>query len=172
MLIIIPNPNQMLQLVKAQKKIIQQNDTSLIFFQNSPLWIPVFADDLSSQKIWKKDELKQYSAQITSIRISAPTVRFDEERQQFAVSSEVFITHTQDGMRKSLINLCKSVISSENQNTTASILPSQEAIEAFQKKISSQETFPMSLKVFRVADSCRQGKNSFAVTDFVWKKIR
>lgn len=164
MLIIIPNPNQMLQLVKAQKKIIQQNDTSLIFFQNSPLWIPVFADALSSQKIWKKDELKQYSAQITSIRISAPTVRFDEERQQFAVSSEVFITHTQDGMRKSLINLCKSV--------PASILPSQEAIEAFQKKISSQETFPMSLKVFRIANAQQQSSNSSAITDFVWKKIR
>jgi len=153
MVVLIPNPNQMLELIKFQKTFIKMHNTKEIcFYQATPLWIPLNTEENFD---FSKDDLTKTAKSITSVQICPPELKLLPEQDTVSLVSQVFINQNQSDLKSQLI-LCKSL-------TNTKII---------QKKISSQEIFPMSLKVFRIGNKIQISENSSALSDFVWKKLR
>lgn len=145
MLVLIPNPNQTALLVKLQKAFISSHQG---FYQQAPLWI-FLKDEKFSGRYFNKDELKQFSAEITKVELEQPEVYFSDSLQRVVLGSGVSVC-TASGVCRAELIICGSVGSQGG---------------------AVQGAFPTKLKIFRVANAVRLDQHSLAVSDFVWKKI-
>ena len=166
MLVLIPNPNQLAQLVKMQKAFIKEANAPQqpIFYQNTPLWIflPEEKFSLSGNKKLIKDELKELSQSILKVELEEPRVYFSENLQRVVLGSHSRIS-TESGLCSAELILCDS-------------LPVKGAASQIKNppdiKELSDLTFPMQLKIFRLADAEELAPNTWAVNESVWRKIK
>ena len=230
MVVIVPNPNQIAELVRAQKGFIKNaNSTSEstnertstqafevpffrrihtphiplycdasvgvcaptlknhIFCQAMPLWIflPFFDNQLSGDEKNKKDELKEVAAKITLVEIEEPHICFSENLQKAILRCQVSVAEA-GGTHQAELILCQSAKvvnhtpASECAETEIFLTQPQSALQSNstlqtpptpQSNSAPHSPFPMQLKIFRVANAVKPDEYSFAITDFVWKKI-
>ena len=160
MLVLIPNPNQMIELLNAQKAFIQQNNRAdgPIFYQSTPLWI--FAEPGSKEfsRDFLKDELKKFAADIQKVELEHPQVYFSTRLQQIVLGCHSRISINSRILQGELI-LCNSAKVATPPTTYKCTEP-------------SLKNFQMQLKVFRVANAVQPDAHSMAITDFVWKKLK
>ena len=165
MLILIPNPNQLAQLVKMQKAFIKEANAPQqpIFYQNTPLWIFLPEDkfSLSGNKKLIKDELKELSQSILKVELEEPLVYFSENLQLRVLGSHSRIS-TVSGVCSAELILCDSL----PVKGTASQIKNPPDIKEL-----SDLAFPLQLKIFRLADAEEVAPNTWAVNDSVWRKI-
>ena len=169
MLVLIPNPNQTAELVKAQKDFLKNSSATVsgtatfppapLFYQNTPLWI--FLEGQYAERDFTKEQLKELAGGIEKVQLSAPQIHFSEKLNQNVFESRAVIKTNKGELEGSLI-LCKSV---KATGTTA------QAQDGAPQQPAPSEAF-MTLKIFRVANAVRPDEHSLAVTDFVWKKLK
>ena len=186
MLVIIPNPNQIAELVRVQKAFIKNANSPAgessparpgtpVFYQHTPLWIFVEPGSSDFSRDFNKEELKGLSAGITKVEIAPPYVYFSENLQQVVLGCQSIISTTSGSLQGEFI-LCNSV-SSQAGAKVVNHTPTSECAEpslnlCYAKVLGGAEvSFPLQLKVFRLANAVRLDKHSMAVSDFVWKKI-
>lgn len=186
MLVIIPNPNQIAELVRVQKAFIKNANSPAgessparpgtpVFYQHTPLWIFVEPGSSDFSRDFNKEELKGLSAGITKVEIAPPYVYFSENLQQVVLGCQSIISTTSGSLQGEFI-LCNSV-SSQAGAKVVTHTPTSECAEpslnlCYAKVLGGAEvSFPLQLKVFRLANAVRLDKHSMAVSDFVWKKI-
>ncbi len=185
MLVLIPNPNQMSQLVQLQKDFIKNanvpaisDSTAPIFYQASPLWIFLPEDKflLSGNEKKIKDELKELSKLILQVELEEPRLYFSEECQQLVLGCHSRISTPKEVCTAELI-LCKTA-SAASAASDVMKTPTSEIAEHLPDKCPafvhglSEIQFPLRLKIFRLAVAVRPNENSLAVSDFVWEKIK
>jgi hypothetical protein len=161
MLVIIPNPNQIAELVRVQKTFIKNATFPPVFYQHTPLWIFIEPGSSDFSRDFNKEELKGLSAGITKVEIEPPNVYFSENLQQVVSGCQSIISTTSGSLQGELI-LCNS--------TSATVVrqsPTSESTEA-----SPAAHFPLQLKIFRLANAVHPDEHSMAVSDFVWKKLK
>ena len=177
MLVLIPNPNQTAQLVKLQKAFIGSHQG---FYQQAPLWI-FLKDENFSGRDFNKDELKQFSAEITKVELEQPEVYFSDSLQRVVLGSGVSVC-TASGVCRAELIICGSVGSQggaamvtargvTEPETSRCTAPLPNLCFANVQGSAVQGAFPTKLKIFRVANAVRLDQHSLAVSDFVWKKI-
>ena len=181
MLVLIPNPNQLAQLVKMQKAFIKEANAPQqpIFYQNTPLWIFLPEDkfSLSGNKKLIKDELKELSQSILKVELEEPLVYFSENLQLRVLGSHSRISTT-SGVCSAELILCKtasaaSVVMKTPTSESDSHLPNIcfANVAGKTEGVVSDLTFPLQLKIFRLADAEELAPNTWAVNESVWKKI-
>ncbi len=157
MLVLIPNPNQTALLVKLQKAFIGSHQG---FYQQAPLWI-FLKDETFSSRDFNKDELKQFSAEITKVELEQPEVYFSDSLQRVVLGSGVSVC-TVSGVCRAELIICGSLKEWEGSSIKVTGTPTSESVGL---------QLPSPLKIFRVANAVRLDQHSLAVSDFVWKKI-
>ena len=165
MLVLIPNPNQTAQLVKLQKAFIGSHQG---FYQQAPLWI-FLKDENFSGRDFNKDELKQFSAEITKVELEQPEVYFSDSLQRVVLGSGVSVC-TASGVCRAELIICAAMVARQTP-TAESTEPLLNLCFANVQGTAVQGAFPTKLKIFRVANAVRLDQHSLAVSDFVWKKI-
>ena len=174
MLVLIPNPNQLAQLVKVQKAFIKEANAPQqpIFYQNTPLWIFLPEDKFShsGNKKLIKDELKELSQSILKVELEEPRVYFSENLQRVVLGSHSRIS-TESGLCSAELILCKtaSVVMKTPTSEIAEHLPDK--CPAFVHGLSEIQ-FPTQLKIFRLAAAEELAPNTYAVNESVWRKIK
>lgn len=165
MLVLIPNPNQLAQLVKVQKAFIKEANAPQqpIFYQNTPLWIFLPEDkfSLSGNKKLIKDELKELSQSILKVELEEPRVYFSENLQRVVLGSHSRIS-TESGLCSAELILCDSL---PVKGTAPQIKNLPDTKELFGGH------FPLQLKIFRLAAAEELAPNTYAVNESVWRKI-
>lgn len=159
MLVLIPNPNQMAELVQAQKALIAALNASAtpLFYQHSPLWIFFEGKDFSTRD-FNKEELKEFAAGLSKVELEYPRAYFSDSLQRVVIGCHSRITCGSEVLQGELV-LCQSTSSQAGDIPDKTDFP-------------SLTYFPQQLKIFRVANAVRPNKHSFAVSDFVWKKLK
>lgn len=158
MLVLIPNPNQTVELVKLQKAFIAEHKG---FYQHTPLWI-FFKDDNFSKRDFNKDDLKKFSAGITKVELDQPEVYFSDSLQRVVLGSGVSISTTSDVCKAELV-ICGSVSSQGGSTMEVKQTPASEG---------SGVHFPFQLKIFRLAAAEQLAPGTYAVNESVWRKIK
>lgn len=161
MLVLIPNPNQTAQLVKLQKAFIGSHQG---FYQQAPLWI-FLKDENFSGRDFNKDELKQFSAEITKVELEQPEVYFSDSLQRVVLGSGVSVC-TASGVCRAELIICGSVGSKGG-----AAMVTARGVTGPETSRCTAPLLPTPLKIFRVANAVRLDQHSLAVSDFVWKKI-
>lgn len=166
MTVIVLHPSDELKILNISKQISTfLSSNSIITYRNTPLWIPFFQtqfqfsfdDDLQTDSLEKTTNLKELANKISNIQIHSPQINDD------IIFCPVTITfNKQDFFTKLIIS---KIYNQKTENTDLS------NTEILQKKIAASETFPMQLKIFRFAKQIQLSKNSFSLSDFVWKKL-
>lgn len=191
MLVLIPNPNQIAELVKIQKDFIekvnicgnQSAPSRPIFYQNTPLWIflPEEKFSLSGNEKTIKNELKELSQRIKKVELEEPGLYFSEKLQQMVLGAAAYIS-TDSGLCKAELIICKtaSVVmetASVVMKTTTSESDSHLLNICFANVAGKTEgvvsdlTFPLQLKIFRLAAAEELSPGTYAVNESVWRKI-
>ena len=184
MLVLIPNPNQIAELVKIQKDFIekvnicgnQSAPSRPIFYQNTPLWIflPEEKFSLSGNEKTIKNELKELSQRIKKVEIEEPSLYFSEKLQQLILGAAADIS-TDSGLCKAELIICKtaSVVmettTSESDSHLLNICFANVAGKT--EGVVSDLTFPLQLKIFRLAAAEELSPGTYAVNESVWRKI-
>ena len=179
MLVLIPNPNQIAELVKIQKDFIekvnicgnQSAPSRPIFYQNTPLWIflPEEKFSLSGNEKAIKNELKELSQRIKKVELEEPSLYFSEKLQQMVLGAAADIS-TDSGLCKAELIICKtaSVVMKTPTSEIAEHLPDK--CPAFVHGLSEIQ-FPTQLKIFRLAAAEELSPGTYAVNESVWRKI-
>ncbi|MCR5253445.1 MAG: hypothetical protein K6C98_06995 [Treponema sp.] len=173
MLVIIPNPNQTTELIRMQKEFIKKaNSAPLphpVFYQNAPLWIFI-EENNSFTRDFSKDELKKFSAELTKVELDSSQVYFSKNLQQIVLGIHSRISTTKITLQGELV-LCQTATVVNGTSTSECIEP---LLNLCKTEIPGgpSKSFPLQLKVFRVANAVKPDSHSFAVTDFVWKKFK
>ena len=187
MLVLIPNPNQIAELVKAQKDFIekvnicgnQSAPSRPIFYQHTPLWIflPEEKFSLSGNEKTIKNELKELSQRIKKVELEEPGLYFSEKLQQMVLGAAADIS-TDSGLCKAELIICKtasaaSVVMKTPTSESDSHLPNIcfANVAGKTEGVVSDLTFPLQLKIFRLADTEELAPNTWAVNESVWRKI-
>lgn len=167
MLVLIPNPNQIAELVKIQKDFIekvnicgnQSAPSHPIFYQNTPLWIFLPEDKffLSGNEKTIKNELKELSQRIKKVELEEPGLYFSEKLQQMVLGAEVRI-NSESGFCSAELIICRSV---KRQDKTA-------CVNSLKQK---EVKLPSRLKIFRLAAAEELSPGTYAVNESVWRKI-
>ena len=170
MLVLIPNPNQIAELVKIQKDFIekvnicgnQSAPSRPIFYQNTPLWIflPEEQFSLSGNEKTIKNELKELSQSILKVELEEPSLYFSEKLQQMVLGAAADIS-TDSGLCKAELIICK----------TASVVMETANVAGKTEGVVSDLTFPLQLKIFRLAAAEELSPGTYAVNESVWRKI-
>lgn len=168
MLVLIPNQNQIADLVKIQKKFIKEankslsekNNSRVIFYQHTPMWIflPDFENHFSSAGKEMKDKLKKKADSILKVELSKPSIYFSDNLQKEVLGCHSLLQTDSENCNSELI-LCESY-GSESSECRLS--------ESF----AESGIFPLQLKVFRLAWAEKIFSSSWAVTESVWKKTK
>ena len=149
MLALILNPNDELKLIEYSKNLAERlttNDCS--FYTAFPLW-----SIIDKNKTFKRDELKEFAKSILEARLDAPLCEDN---------SLYLPLHLDTGEIK--IDTRLTLLKAYSKKNTALELSTD-------NNISSEENFPMQLKIFKIANVIKHSKNSQALSDFVWKKL-
>ena len=191
MLVLIPNPNQIAELVKIQKDFIEKvnicgNQSALsrpIFYQNTPLWIflPEEKFSLSGNEKTIKNELKELSQSILKVELEEPSLYFSEKLQQMVLGTAAYIS-TDSGLCKAELIICKtasvvmktaSVVMETTTSESDSHLPNIcfANVAGKTEGVVSDLTFPLQLKIFRLAAAEELSPGTYAVNESVWRKI-
>ena len=139
-----------------------------VVYKKVPLWIPVEelgekeGANLTDGEIggYDKAHLKQLAERITNVQLLLPKQDDDE------VYCPVVITYnSEDNEHKQIttkLTLLRFLQSAE-----------KDFVSDFLSTNTSTETanlFPMQIKIFRLGNAVETGRNSFELTDFIWKK--
>jgi len=147
MVVIIPNPNDQLVLVKLQEKLCAEYSSQAQYLCKAfPLWLPL----PQTQNITPQN-LKAFSKTIKSVTLTGLTENLE---LKFTVQ-----TSRPEGdvpAREGCVP----------QEGCVTLLHSKSL-----KKISPQEFTPMSLKTFRVGIVKQNSTNTVSITDSVWVKL-
>ena len=170
MLVLIPNPNQIAELVKIQKDFIekvnicgnQRTPSRPIFYQNTPLWIflPEEKFSLSGNEKAIKNELKELSQSIKKVELEEPSLYFSEKLQQMVLGAAAYIS-TDSGLCKAELIICKSVKVQEKAVYESLCRQEKEKITGL----------PSQLKIFRLSAAEELSPGTYAVNESVWRKI-
>lgn len=165
MIVIVPNPNQELQIIDFQKAFIRNNfsKTSLIY-KNHLLWIPLnisTADSYTGTAL-----LKEISSRIKEINILPPQIICS------SFSQKIFFPSVQT---KSV--LASKVLVTTDNSIIETILPLvyftiKDSFSIDLTKLNDYELFPVKLKIFKIAKALVLSENTRALEDSIWKKIR
>ena len=186
MLVLIPNPNQIAELVKIQKDFIekvnicgnQSAPSRPIFYQNTPLWIflPEEKFSLSGNEKTIKNELKELSQRIKKVELEEPGLYFSEKLQQMVLGAAAYIS-TDSGLCKAELIICKTASVVMKTASVVMKTPTSEIAEHLPDKCPafvhglSEIQFPTQLKIFRLAAAEELSPGTYAVNESVWRKI-
>lgn len=155
MKVIIPHQTEELKIIHAQKLIIQNlNVSSPFLYANFPLWIDSFFDD----ELPLKSQIKL----ITKITINPPKITQNLKKNENLIYCDVQI-HLKESVINSKLELCNLL-----QNIT------NDDFSSINKQFLQVDfsDFPSQLKIFRLGELQHLQKNSIAISDFCWCKLR
>ena len=144
MICIILHADDKLKLLKYQKSLIALNHPAVTLIRKNPLWISLPADT---------NNLSEISKEIQKITIDEPQLKGDD------IKSEVNIVFNNKELKSELTFL--SVYKAHSNNNGK-----------IEIKNPPDLSFPMDLKIFRIAETEKLSDNSYASTASVWKKIK
>lgn len=149
MTVIIPHQDDELKLRNIQKKLISQinkeSNTNDFFYELIPLWIFI-----SEEQIKEKIIIRDLGKSIKQVQLG----EIYKENNCSEIGINVNIS-TNNGELQGRLPLASSYKNKIQNNIEVKL-----------------EELPMKLKIFRVGTATKPTKNSMAVSDFVWVKLK
>lgn len=170
MLVVILHPTEQLKITNLQKEICTKvNSAEPCIFPTFPLWFPLTADFYSD--LFSSDELE-----LETSNNNLKTLLKNISKKIDKLSIDIFQSEQKE-IPKLRLNILtdKKTFTSEiplyqeykSLNESQKILLNEKV-----KKLSSSESFPMSLKIFRIAKAVKLSEKSQGLQAFVWMKIK
>ncbi|MBO7583397.1 MAG: hypothetical protein J6T20_06370 [Treponema sp.] len=166
MIVIVPHRDLELKLINAQKKLIKEifkGDNGITPYAIMPLWIPV---DFKT--------VEQAKAEITKVTVLAP--EYDDDEGCFFCP--VKIECAGGDFLESKLDFVRGLPRSARNDEIGTFVPcndvqsfrhceerSDVAIQAY------DETFPLSLKIFRLGECTSPKPGVYELSSTVWKKL-
>ena len=156
MIVIVPHRDLELKLINAQKKLIKEifkGDNEITPYAAMPLWIPVDFKTVEEAK-----------AEITKVTVLAP--KYDEDEECFVCPVKIECVGV-DVLESKLdfIHGLPRRCAPRNDTGPSCHCERSVAIQAY------DETFPLSLKIFRLGECTSPKPGVYELASTVWKKL-
>ncbi len=165
MVVIVLHPSQEIEIcriIKELSKFCAQNDC--IVYKKPPLWIPFDSFDSNAEITSNSDkaQLKKLIDKITTVQILPP------QQNDAEIFCPVIWSYKNDDNKQEIKQFESKLILQRFLNPTR-----KELTSSFLSEHKTEAAlFPMSLKIFRLANAIQLSKNTTALSDFVWKKSK
>ena len=169
MVVIVLHPTQELRLCHLIKELSGFCARGgAVVYKTVPLWIPVEelgekeGANLADGEIdgYDKAQLKQLAERITNVQLLFPKQDDDE------VYCPVVITYnSEENEQKQIMTKLPlfRFLQPAEKDFVSEFLSANTGTE-------TANLFPMQIKIFRLGNAIKTGRNSFELTDFIWRK--